>query len=234
MKSLGNHLKSLPKKWPLGVAGAIGSGIIVGCITQTTLQGVLESAAAAGITSFLTIFFVARHDARLARRQKGDKPFAWDVWMNSVKVGCITDAQYAAIQRAAFGDGRLVVAQALNLGRVALNIVGELLVKVPLLLFWLLVLTTIISPESITEIAEAWRTVEPDQLTAGVVILARLGVVAASLLLLIQLAIGGRFGFRNHYSQEVARQIRQQCNTPTEGDIHLSMVDMNADYVVRS
>jgi len=53
-------LKTLPKNWLLGVAGAISLGIVFGCITQTTWQGVLESACAAGVTSFLTILFCNR------------------------------------------------------------------------------------------------------------------------------------------------------------------------------
>ena len=44
----------------------------------------------------------------------------------------------------------------------------------------------------------------------------------------VMCAIGYRFGFRNHYGEAVARMIRQQCNTPTEGEIHLSKVTRDA------
>jgi len=224
----------MPKKWPVGVAGAVAVSLILGYFTGTIWSSLIVSAVLAGITAFATLFFIALHDARLTARVKDDAPFAWDVWMNGVKIGRVTDAQYAAIQLYAFGDGRVVVAQALNLGRVALNIAGKAFVAVPLLMFWLIVVASIATPESITALVEAWRTADLAALTASFRTLFYMVAMVSLLAVAITFAIGYRFGLRNHYAEAVARMIRQQCNTPAEGDIHLSKIDMAAAVVSHS
>ena len=223
-----NPIKVMPKSWPAGVAGAVVVSLILGLFTGMAWPSLIVSAMLAGIAAFGSIFFLARHDARLTARFKDDAPFAWDVWMNGIKIGLITYAQYAAIQRYAFGDGRLVIAQALNLGRVALNIAGKVFVGVPLLMFWLLVVASIATPEAITEFAQAWRTANLADLTDSLRGLFHLVAMVSVMTVGVMCAIGYRFGFRNHYGEAVARMIRQQCNTPTEGEIHLSKVTRDA------
>lgn len=226
--------KFMPKNWPAGVAGAVGVSLVIGLFTGTTGPSIMVSAVLAGIFSFATIFLLALHDALLSARVKADAPIAWDVWMNGVKIGCITDAQYAAIQRHAFSSGRWVGAQTLNLGRVALNIAGKLFVGVPLLMFWVLLVAGIATPESLTEIAQAWRDADLATMKASFGTLLHFVAMVSILSVAIMFILGFRFGLRNYYTEFIARMIRQQCNTPTEGDIHLSKIDMTADVVPHS
>ena len=55
-----------------------------------------------------------------ARIEAADSP-TWDVEVNQVKAGNISDADYAAIRMRVFYDFRVYVSQVMNLLRVALN-----------------------------------------------------------------------------------------------------------------
>lgn len=219
---------TLPKRWPVGVAGATAASFILNYFTGTDWPRLIVFSMLAAAGAFVALFFIARYDARLAARMEDDASFVWGVWMNGVKIGSITDAQYAAIQRHAFGNARLVVAQVLNLGHVALYIAGKVFVSVPLLMFWLAVATVALVPESIIEIVQVWRTAEPAALVESLRNLFHLVATVSVVAVGVMVTLGYRFGFCNHYDQAVADMIRRQCNTPTEGSISLSKIAKRA------
>lgn len=208
---------TLPKNWPVSVAGAFAFGILFNYFTGTDWPSLIFFSVAAAAGAFVSLFFIGRYEAGLDARMNGDMPFVWEVWMRGVKIGTITDAQYAAIQRCVFSDSRLVVAQVLNLVRVALNIVGKAFVSVPLLMFWLAVVAVVLAPESIS-------IPEPDALAESLRNLFQMVAVMSVAVVGAMVVLGYRFGFRNHYGDAVADMIRRQCNTPTEGSIYLSKV----------
>lgn len=223
-------MNKLPRHWPFSVAGAVAISSMLGYLTGATWQSLMVSAVVSGIAAFAAIFFIGRHMSHVSARLNDDAPFSWDVWMNGVKIGLMTDAHYAIIQRHALDDGRLMLAQALNLGRVALNVAGKIFVGVPLLMFWVLVVASLASPQP--TIAQAWHTLDlvaiRESLRTFVHVIAAVSVVSVG----ISFVLGYRFGFRNHYSEAVARMIRQHCNTPTEGDISLARIVRASDVIV--
>lgn len=230
---MSNDFKFMPKSWPVGVAGAFPISLALSYFAGETWPNAIISAAISSIAAFAVIFFLGRRDARLAERMSVRASLAWDVWMNGVKIGVITDAQYAAIQRAAFGDGSLVVAQALNLGQVALDIAGKVFVGVPLTMFWLLAAASVAAPESITGLA-ALRSADLAALVTSSDNLLRLVGVVTAMSVILLFAFGHRFGFCNCYGEAVARMVRQQCGVPSEGDIRLSKVEMTADVATHN
>lgn len=227
--------KDMPKNWAVSIAVTVAVCLILSLVIGTMpWYRAMLAAVSAGIGAFASIFLIARRDARLTARMKDDAPSVWDVWMNGVQIGQITDAQYAAIQLHAFRDLRLAVAQALNPGSVALYVAGKVFVGVPLLLFWLLVVTLMVDPECYAEIVQVLRTADLADLTARfgnrVLLVPTLSILTVGLMVVL----GSRFGFRNHYAETVARMIRQLCDTPAEGDVHLSRRDTATDTVAHS
>jgi hypothetical protein len=166
-------------------------------------------------------YLADRHDERLTARVKADQPVMWNVCMNGVKVGKVSDSQYAAMQRMAFRDGRLALTQFLNLGRIALVIVEKLLVAVPLLVFWAAVALAIFSPESYTDMVREFQKAGLTAITSAARSLLQLALSVMFLVVGGMAMMGYRFGFKNHYSEAVNRMLRQHCNTPADGDVQL-------------
>jgi hypothetical protein len=216
--------RKLPNHLLIGVAGAVALATLMTIIDGSTTWPILVvSAVIAGITSFTAIFLLDRQDARLASRVTDDAScITWDVWMNDCKIGLIHDAQYAQMQRFAFRDGRMLFAQVLNLSRVALNIATKGLVGVPLMMFWLLVIASLPTTESITEIAATWQTAGLASIMDSLRFLFSTVVMLYVLSVGFMFAFGYRFGFRNCYAEAVARMIRRHLNMPIEGDMRLS------------
>nr|WP_312130836.1 hypothetical protein [Stenotrophomonas pavanii] len=223
-------LKAMPKNWRYGVACSVAAGLILGFLTGKSIPLIIASGVLAGIAAFIAVYFIAKHDVHLRGRVEANAPFAWDVWMNGVKIGFITDAQYAAMQREAFGDIRLVVAQALNVGRVALNIAGNIAIAVPVVVFWIIVVAMLVSPETVKEL---WGTLLAADLEAqmeSLRYLIHLVVMSCIAATALMGAMQFRFGFRNRYTETVAGMIRQLCNTPMEADVYLSKFEMTEEF----
>jgi hypothetical protein len=76
-----------------------------------------------------------RYDDTLSRRIAATTSQRWDVVLNDVRLGTVTDAEYAAILQRVFRDGRVAGAQLLNLSHVAMRVMGRLIVLIPFLFF---------------------------------------------------------------------------------------------------
>lgn len=176
------------------------------------------------MTATFTIGFsymADRHDKRLTARMMANQSIMWNVRMNSVEVGKVSDSQYAAMQRMAFHDGRLALAQFFNLGRIALVVFEKFLVAVPLLVFWAAVAIAIFSPESFTDMVREFQKADSTAIKSAMLLCLQTALIAMLIVFGVMVVIGYRFGFRNHYNEEVNRMLKQHCNTPVDGDIQL-------------
>lgn len=167
---------------------------------------------------------VARHQymaALQARVDSSDGP-DWDVELNGVNVGKISDSDYAAIRQQVFGDGRLYVAQLLNCGRVLMRVFDSMLMTVPVLAFWGLLAVAIVSPETCTEALNELRTATPASVAkfAAFVFtfMMTLGLLSAGLSAALT---GARFGFVNRFGEATAGILRRRLRVAAEGDIVL-------------
>ena len=222
---LTNMTKTLPKYWPMGLAAAAAGSLFLSYVDGTTWLISMVLACIAAAAAFMTIVAVSTIDARLVARIAGDAPVEWVASMNGVKIGTITDTQYAMMWRFAFGDGQLLVAQVLNRMKVALILAKAILLGVPLAVFWLVVAVAVLEPGLLRQAIETWRSAEPAALVQGLrgalPLVASIGVLAFG----VAIATGQRFGFRNHYAEAIGNMIRRQCNTPTIGSIDLVKMD---------
>lgn len=226
--------KVMPKNWSFSVAGAFTFGLIFNYFAGTDWLRLIVFSVLAAAGACASLFFMNRHDVSLISRTRGSM-LVWDVWISGGKIGTITDSRYAEIQRTAYGDGRLIFDQIINLSHVVLNVIVKVLISVPLLMFWLFVVISIATPESITEIAHAWRTADPVALADNMRILFQRAIMFFSVLTVgILLAFGHRFGFRNLYSEAVVQMIRQHFNLHTDGIIHLSKIEKTVEQVAHS
>lgn len=181
----------------------------------------------------VTLRFAAnRLDARLMRRIEAKDSPTWEVRLNHVHIGSITDAEYAAIQRAAFLDGGNALAQLFNLGRLALAMVDKLLGVVPHVFFWSAAALVIFAPERLAEVIHAFQQADAVQTANAIDAIARVGITLAVLAVGLMAALGYRFGFRNHYGEYINRKLRQHCHTPAQGDVWLYRLSADGNTVV--
>lgn len=223
---MGTIISNMARNWAVIAAVPAVISLVVSFARDLGWPTAVVSSALAAMASIATVVLIKRYEARLTEREKGRAPFAWNVWMNGVKIGLLTDAQYAAFQRQAFGDLRLIGAQLFNLCSVAANVAGKLFVGVPLGVFWLLVMTWVAAPESISGLVDTFRASDAATTAASLDHMFRVVGIVAVYAVMLMSVFGYRFGFRNHYGEAVSRMIRQHCSTPAEGRIHLSKVAM--------
>lgn len=165
----------------------------------------------------------AQYMRALAARIEAKDSFSWDVEINQVKVGAISDADYALIRHLVFSDVRPYVAQVLNLLRVALNSFDYCYRAIPLGLFWLGVALAIFSPETISSVFTALQHATPSDMrhavgTAGSM-LAIMMIVSVTIHWMLGLS---RFGFINRFDEAVGTAVRKHCGVAAEGSIVLS------------
>lgn len=148
----------------------------------------------------------------------------WDVHMNDVYVGTLTDEQYLAMKREGRKDPMNAVRQALALGaaviRVILWAVGRLLRDIPVIVFWVAILLGIFSPQSYTELP---RDIDPESLRAAVKSLLHNVLILAVLPLTMGLLFSTLWwsGPRNVYADALQVRIRKHFKLTSVGQLTL-------------
>lgn len=220
MKMKGKH-----KRWALSVMVAIISALAFTLYLGTgTGSGWISLLSVVVITAGFSLagnYFMDKHNERLTTRQANEHPVIWNVMMNGVHIGTISDAQYAAIQREVFQDARLVVSQSLNLGRVVLSAIDKSLVATPLVLFWIAIGLAIFSPESYVFMINGLQKADATSIRSAALNLLQLALPMMFVTIAGMAIVGQRFGFKNYYGEATNRMLRQHCNTPVDGDVHL-------------
>jgi len=160
----------------------------------------------------------------LGKRTTPEKTTDWDVYINNVRMGTVTDAQYALMQQRAYFDPRNHMAQLLNLAHGLYTIIYRMAVTVPLTIFWLGIITLTHSPETLVEIIQILQTADTATLTTnikGAHDLVFLIAVLVTLTAGLMMALGVKFGLRNVYADAVGILLRQHFKVPTDGEITL-------------
>lgn len=215
------------KRWAVLLLPAMLTSLGLGYVFGVSLR-LAVSVAALFATVLIGHLVFRMADARLARRAQANAPFAWDVWINDVKVGTVTDAEYAAIQCLALHDGSSAVAQLLNLGRVAMVIASRLLVGLTLGMAWSVIALVLLEPDAHIAMIRTLSNADPGALTHWTRTLVQYGALFMVVQVCGMAAMGVRFGFRNHYRAAIATMLRQHFNTPADGDIRLVRMSLRS------
>ncbi|MDO9227348.1 MAG: hypothetical protein Q8M09_11855 [Pseudomonadota bacterium] len=171
--------------------------------------------------TYLMLAMLSSHEAGLSRRIEAGNAVPWQVDVNGVIVGTITDSDYAAIQRAVWLDVRTYLAQLLNLGHVLSRIANTWFVAIPLGVFWFGLLCFFFAPNTFVSILAELQQVTPAQIASSTHRLLGL-LVISSIMLTAMLAITGRpFGFTNCFDQAVNKAVRAAIECAADGDVFL-------------
>jgi hypothetical protein len=183
-------------------------------------------ATVSGLTVILGagLHVLARHyDDRLTRRIASNMSQRWDVVLNDVKLGSVTDAEYATIQQRVFRDGRAAGEQFLNVAHVALRVIGRLFVLIPFLLFWTAIAMYLTAPDSVVSVLLEVQQADAAMVAKAAGMLLQWVCVFASSALVIMAASGIDVGVRDCFSAGVHRELRRHFKTPAMGEMRLTL-----------
>ncbi len=218
-------MKNALKRWaaiaPVAALAALGLVYVFGAFSG--LRTFLVALIAAGLAVNCLFNLL---DAQLARRIKADAPATWHVWMNDVKIGTISDADYATIQCLALHDLGNAVAQFLNVGRIAMVVAISLFLGVPVAATWSAIVWAAVNPDTLADVLRMAINADFAEMTQWVWANVPLFVLTTVVTAAGMVWMGERFGFRNHYSAAIVRMLRQHFNTPADGDIRMERINL--------
>lgn len=194
----------------------------------------IMAALGAGATGAFVDYLRQRYTASLLRRIDAmETSPSWNVVLNGVKVGAIKDSEYAAIRLEIFKNMRIYVAQALNLGNIAMRGVGYIFRGIPLFIFWAMVAVAIFSPEDFNNGLAQIQKARPGEIAEAVRWAVQLFGMSLLFVMFVQVVIGGAdsLGFINRFSEATNLAMRVHCGAAAEGDMSLVRYAEGAAYL---
>ena len=141
----------------------------------------------------------------------------------------LTDADYAAIHLRVLQDAGVYIAQASNVGCVAVKIFGYLCLCVPVVIFWGSVAAVMSLPDATISISAMLQDFTLNDIRHDISIATFIVIMSMLLVYLFGLS---RFGYINRFDDAVGAAIRKHCDVAAEGEVVLSWLDttsMSAD-----
>lgn len=210
-------LKSIYAARYLLLTTAVLAGFLTWLLGNPFAMGAFAALVVVGGNALRSLYL----DALNRRMATVDGP-VWDIELNQVKVGTISDAEYAAIRRKCFTDPRLYVAQVMNALRVSLNAFDYCYRAIPLGLFWVIVALAAFSPDIIVTVLAELHKAGPDVIKGAVANAASVLVVVMFVVVAMHWALGvSRFGFIDRFDEAAGTTLRKHCKAAAEGSIVL-------------
>lgn len=216
-------MKDKLHRWPLSITVTVFGSLSISILLDnfTDWYGLLYTGLiAVGIACGFN-YMLDKNEQRLTARINSKNTTVWNIMMNGVQIGTVSDSQYADMQRTALRDGRLAIDQCLNLGRVAIAFADKMLLIGPILFFWGTLAGIAFAPEHFVEIMRLLVDGNPVTLGPIIQVFLKLTFITTLLAVLFSFIGGYRFCFVNKYDKAVDRMLRIHCNTSADGDLVL-------------
>lgn len=210
-------MNRIPKIARTDIIIAVAAGVVVACIAGV-MVGHVTAGTLGFVVSFLTTVGRQRQRAELKARIDNPASFHWEVVVNGVHVGALSDASYAMLEQAVFDNWRLYFAQVRNLLEMIGRFCGKLLFSVPVMLFWLGVAVIAFVPNSAVAVLEAMRTAPSSELISAFAHWAPgIAMVAAVPMCLLAVLAAPRFGYENQFQAALGGAVRRRLRVAAEG-----------------
>lgn len=178
--------------------------------------------ALSGAIGGLAITLLTQYEGALVQRMTATNGGPeWEVQVNDVTVGSITDAAYAQVRHAVFFDVRTHILQLMNFASIANRVIDYLFLSIPLAIFWGAVACYFFAPSTFAETLDAIRKVTPVEAGAAMSQIVKLFGAVAILVIGVHAALGRRFGFINRFDEGCNERLRRLVECPAEGKITL-------------
>jgi len=165
--------------------------------------------------------WLRRYDRALVRRMQEGDATKWELYVRSVKVAVVSDAEYAALQRDALHDLRNASAQFASAAATVLRAAEQSISATTVWVLWGCLVLIAWEPEVLLNAMTALSNASPHDISevarALLYLMAMLSLITAG----IAIAAGARFGSVNRYAEAVTRALCQRCCVPPNGDMEL-------------
>lgn len=209
---------------------ALVAGVATSVVTMLVTHRPLYAAIFSGCVSFAVTVLGSRlereYRASLTARaekvgQATDAEITWEVRMNDVIAGHISDRELADIQGGVASDWRVWLSQ---LG-VPIAMLDKLVLVVPAVAFWLIFALALLDPSSLIHTLTAISNASPGEIRHGMTnvltALLMLGIMFVALTWIFQ---GYTFGLRNVASEEFGHRLRRRLNINAVGELRIARI----------
>ncbi|MBO1014973.1 hypothetical protein IPU70_15540 [Achromobacter sp. SD115] len=174
----------------------------------------------AALFAIFVYFTAAHYDRQLQGRIADPQPWIWQVSVNGVSIGAITDADYAAILRTVLRDGNMALDHLVSSLKWTIALAVKMLFVFPVVVFWLLALLAMIIPDEampfLTNLYVEWN----EHAMKSVMLTNIVGMIGMLSVFLAFLSMPARS--LSSYKQSTGRLLRLHFNTPADGDVYVS------------
>lgn len=150
----------------------------------------------------------------------------WEVEINDVIVGEITDRVYASILYQEYTNFRNYLKQFINITSAAYHFTFSFLRVFPVILFWLIVVSFLLSPDDFLQGVHEIQTYSP-ALIVTKLWSTLLSIFVGCIFVTLVLSVTGIkvFGVRNEFSNAICDRIRKYLKQPADGSISVSRLE---------
>lgn len=190
---------------------------------QFDLGAVLVYTCVLGGASFA--FLATTLNGLVTRIRAGDQGLEWNVMINGVTVGQISDPAYASIRRDVLLDYHVYLEQLGNLVHMAMRFIGDFMLAIPAFLFWVIFACAIFAPQDFAQAVTALQNITPAMVSAGALSTSEIFAPLFFIYIGVLLMIGRPFGFVNRFDDAVCNSVRRVVECSASGDIILVRLD---------
>lgn len=193
----------------------------------SVLRG-LASGTLSGLAGAICASARLRYLNYLQRRAGEQDSGKWDVRVNSVTVGSISDAEYAAIRRKVYGDNLIWMGQLVWMVKRAFGLCSHVLQTLPIALVWGAIAGAIFVPDQIISCFSTLAHATPAELSTAMINTVTFGLGMILVSVLVMMALRGtltRGG--GAFDKAVAYELRRRLGVAAEGNIDLCRVAGN-------
>jgi hypothetical protein len=163
----------------------------------------------------------------LTDRIDATEPEIWSVAVNGVRVGDISDADYARILRSVGFDLRTHLSQMLYFIRLLYRIFTHMVLAVPIVVFWAAVMYWLSSPTDFASTLESLKVVTGADVQASIPTLVSLIGIPMALSALGRQMFCGGFSY-SKFDDAIAGEVLQSIGCPATGRVTLSQFRQGA------
>jgi hypothetical protein len=196
------------------------------------------------VTAAAYFYAVGRYEEALIRRVEDTEPKRWNVAVNAVDVGTMSDSDYAAIQLDVIFSARIFVRQCQALLSAAVIGFFRFTKDLPFALFWLVVMCALADPATISSWADAlrhtaWSATDIHNGAFLVIkIVAIFYVLTALVMGIANVVVHGDIqravNVQNIYSERIRVALRQHMKCAADGTVTLELRQQGGRDVTRS
>ena len=181
----------------------------------------------AGTMAVATVSIARKHLAALRRRADDvSGPWAWNVLVNDVAVGSLSDAQIAALTLAGYTDRRLISAQIVNVVRALFSAFNALLLATPHVVFWLVAAWFVYNTTDFMHIVALAQKATPQEIAAALHTVGWAYFTFSIVAFGAASALSGSFyGLHNVFRSALCQTVRKELRVSADGRITLLRVE---------